>query len=63
VKIDRKNLDEGESAGAVHAPLFPVSKKESWWVILSTNQNKLVNCTKVTGLDKITEHEIKLGGE
>eukprot|EP00920_Eleutheroschizon_duboscqi_P014990 GHVT01034600.1.p1 GENE.GHVT01034600.1~~GHVT01034600.1.p1 ORF type:complete len:734 (+),score=170.09 GHVT01034600.1:165-2366(+) len=34
VTMTRENLKEGESAGPVHAPLFPLPKFEEWWLFL-----------------------------
>lgn len=34
VHLTRKNLQEGEAAGPVHAPLFPEPKFEEWWIFL-----------------------------
>lgn len=34
VKMTRLNLKEGETAGSIHAPLFPKDKHEEWWIFL-----------------------------
>merc|ERR1712176_1162675 len=59
VRIERKNLAEGEKAGLVHAPLFPYPRKEAWWVILGTKEGKIISIEKVTDNKRIFEHSIK----
>jgi len=61
VTLDRANLPEGGKAGPVHAPLFPTQKREAWWIILATSQDKIVFCEKVANPDKTFDHEFKLG--
>merc|ERR1711972_1203494 len=34
VRMTRKNLQEGEAVGPVHAPFFPEAKYEEWWIFL-----------------------------
>jgi len=53
VEIDRTNLMEGEAEGPVHAPLFPVSKFEEFWAILSNTVNgKLITFTRIRSSEK-----------
>ncbi|GMI29830.1 hypothetical protein TeGR_g14736, partial [Tetraparma gracilis] len=59
VNVDRLNLEQGEEAGLVHAPFFPIAKQESWWVILATKDSKIVNIQKVTKKEKKFSHDIK----
>jgi len=59
VRIERKNLAEGEKAGLVHAPHFPYPRKEAWWVILGTKEGKIISIEKVTDNKRIFEHSIK----
>lgn len=33
-QLTRKNLQDGEAMGPVHAPLFPEPKFEEWWIFL-----------------------------
>ena len=44
VEIDRTNLSENQAEGPVHAPLFPVSKFEEFWVILTNVANGKMIC-------------------
>lgn len=41
VVMTRKNLEEGEISGPVHAPLFPKEKYEEWWIYLSDKSTGL----------------------
>lgn len=59
VKITRKNLEDGEKAGLVHAPHFPFPKKEAWWIILGTKQGKIISIDKVADASKVFTHDIK----
>lgn len=59
VKITRKNLEDGEKAGLVHAPHFPFPKQEAWWIILGTKQGKIISIEKVLNPNKEFTHDIK----
>jgi len=59
VTITRNNLDEGETAGLVHAPRFPFPKQEAWWIILGTKEGKIISIDKVGDSDRVVEHKIK----
>jgi translocation protein SEC63 len=59
VTITRKNIEEGETAGLVHAPHFPFPKKDAWWVILGTKEGKIISIEKVANPNRVFEHQIK----
>ncbi len=59
VKINRTNLEDGEKAGLVHAPHFPLPKREAWWIILGTKQGKIISIEKVANPNKEFTHDIK----
>jgi len=53
VTVTRKNLEEGQTAGTVHAPYFPMIKEEAWWVLLGQKgRNNLISCDKVVNNDR-----------
>lgn len=48
VQLER-DLDEGEKLAPVHAPLYPLSKTEGWWLLLgNTERNEVYSIKKVT---------------
>jgi len=58
VNLDRKHLKEGQAAGPVHAPLFPVPKFECWYVFLAEAASghvllaeKIRSCEKTAKVD------------
>jgi translocation protein SEC63 len=44
VDITRANLEDNEAEGPVHAPLFPGSKFEEFWIILTNTANGKMIC-------------------
>jgi len=59
VTLTRNNLDEGETAGFVHAPHFPFPRREAWWVALGTKDGKIISIEKITDPERVIEHDIK----
>jgi len=59
VKVIRDNLKEGEKAGLVHAPFFPIPKQEAWWIILGTKEGKIIDIKKIAKPEKEFTHDIK----
>jgi len=59
VKVNRENLAEGETAGLVHAPHFPFPKQEAWWIILGTQEGKIIDIKKIAKPEKEFTHDIK----
>lgn len=59
VKVDRTNLAQGETAGLVHAPHFPFPKQEAWWIILGTQEGKIIDIKKIAKSEKEFTHDIK----
>jgi translocation protein SEC63 len=59
VTLTRKNLEEGEKAGFVHAPHFPFPRREAWWVAMATKDGKIISIEKITNPARVVEHDIK----
>ena len=58
VKIDRTHLKEGEAAGPVHAPLFPLPKFEEWWIFLLEN-DRCIHFKKSRSQEKVSTLNIE----
>lgn len=62
VSVTRVNLPEGASAGAVHAPYFPATRREGWWVILAHGQKVIIAMERVENDARTFTHELKVFG-
>lgn len=72
VTITRENLEDGETAPPVHAPLFPRPMRESWWVMLvdqpkvlakdrdaAPPQGNIHAVEKITDQSKVVVHDLR----
>ena len=60
VDIVRNNLKPGEAEGPVHAPLFPVSKFEEFWAILTNTANgKLISYARIRSTERIHQEKLR----
>mmetsp|Transcript_81797 Transcript_81797/g.210697 ORF Transcript_81797/g.210697 Transcript_81797/m.210697 type:complete len:972 (-) Transcript_81797:148-3063(-) len=60
VRLIRTNLEEGEAAGPVHAPLCPFPKFEEWWlVIYDERSRRLVTADAVLGNGRTEKCDIR----
>ena len=60
IDIDRPNLAEGEAEGPVHAPLFPGSKFEEYWAILTNHANgKMICFSRIRSVEKSTVEKLR----
>lgn len=61
VQFTRGNLKDGTYAPPVHAPLFPASKQETWWVLVSYSKTgSLVLAEKIADRSKYVDFRVKL---
>ena len=60
VSVTRTNLDEDEKAGPVHAPYFPATRKEGWWIILAHAQKVIIAMERVENNARTFTHELKV---
>lgn len=54
----RENLTAGETAPPVHAPRFPATMREGWWVVLTDRPNKdarRANDVNIHAFEKVTD--------
>lgn len=65
VKMTRENVEDGKRASSVHAPLFPKSITETWWLILTEKDVKKTGEPNIHAVERITDqsktvtHEIR----
>ncbi|KAL8450200.1 hypothetical protein Emag_003354 [Eimeria magna] len=64
ITLTRKNLKEGEAAGAVHAPYFHEPKYEEWWLFLqeksdSPSGGRLINFVKCRNLERVVKESLQ----
>ena len=65
VKMTRENVGEGKKASSVHAPFFPKSISEVWWLILTEKDVKKSGEPNIHAVERITDqnkcvsHEIR----
>jgi translocation protein SEC63 len=60
VTIERNNLQDGQAEGPVHAPLFPISKFEEYWVILTNTANgKMICHSRIRSTEKRAEEKMR----
>ena len=59
VTIERSHLKDGEAAGPVHAPYFPIPKYEEWWVFLLENDGRCIHFERIRSQEKLASTDIK----
>ena len=60
VIITRNNWKPESKSNLVHSPHFPFPQQEAWWILLGTQEGKIISVEKVPYNNKKTvEHEIK----
>ncbi|KFH15279.1 DnaJ family Sec63 protein [Toxoplasma gondii MAS] len=65
VTLTRTNLNEGEAAGAVHAPLLPMAKYEEWWIFLvdktesASTGGRILNFVRSKSAERVVEERIQ----
>ncbi|CDJ50550.1 DnaJ domain-containing protein, putative [Eimeria brunetti] len=64
ITMTRKNLKEGEAAGAVHAPYFQEPKYEEWWIFLKEKSDgpaggRLINFLKSRNLERVVKESLQ----
>lgn len=56
----RKNLQEGEAIGPVHAPYFPEPKFEEWWIFLTEGgSSRIIAFEKVRDTERVVEVKMR----
>lgn len=64
ITLTRKNLKEGEAAGAVHAPYFREPKYEEWWLFLKEKSDtvtggRLINFVRCRNLERVVKETLQ----
>mmetsp|Transcript_97434 Transcript_97434/g.260039 ORF Transcript_97434/g.260039 Transcript_97434/m.260039 type:complete len:660 (+) Transcript_97434:50-2029(+) len=60
-KLIRKNLEDGEAMGPVHAPFYAEPKYEEWWVFMTDPQQNRIMCfERVLSAEKEMEVKMRL---
>eukprot|EP00931_Biecheleriopsis_adriatica_P076125 TRINITY_DN49874_c0_g1_i1.p1 TRINITY_DN49874_c0_g1~~TRINITY_DN49874_c0_g1_i1.p1 ORF type:complete len:674 (+),score=192.36 TRINITY_DN49874_c0_g1_i1:111-2024(+) len=60
-QLTRKNLQEGEAMGPVHAPLFPEPKFEEWWIFLveGAPQTRIIAYERIRDTERVVEAKLR----
>eukprot|EP00629_Pelagomonadales_sp_RCC1024_P017252 CAMPEP_0119260188 /NCGR_PEP_ID=MMETSP1329-20130426/695_1 /TAXON_ID=114041 /ORGANISM="Genus nov. species nov., Strain RCC1024" /LENGTH=609 /DNA_ID=CAMNT_0007259609 /DNA_START=935 /DNA_END=2764 /DNA_ORIENTATION=- len=59
IAFDRSNVADGKSAPPIHAPRFPLTRIETWWILVSDRADNLIVAEKISRQSKIVNHCIK----
>merc|ERR1719460_2608369 len=59
VTLTRTHLSDGEAAGIVHAPIFPVPKFEEWWIfVFDERDRRLITVDCIVGTGRVEKTNI-----
>lgn len=59
VTLTRTHLSDGEAAGIVHAPIFPVPKFEEWWIfVFDERDRRLITVDCIVGTGRVEKKNI-----
>jgi translocation protein SEC63 len=60
-QLKRKNLQPGEAAGPVHAPLFPEPKFEEWWLFLveAGPSTRIIASERLRDCERVIEEKLR----
>ncbi|CAK0863473.1 unnamed protein product [Prorocentrum cordatum] len=62
VRMERKNLQENEAVGPVHAPLFPEPKFEDWWLFLvegGSATTRIIASQRIRDTEKVVVEKLR----
>mmetsp|Transcript_38839 Transcript_38839/g.109766 ORF Transcript_38839/g.109766 Transcript_38839/m.109766 type:complete len:672 (+) Transcript_38839:98-2113(+) len=61
VQLVRKNLQDNEAMGPVHAPLFPEPKFEEWWLILvdPSQSTRIIAWERIRDTERVVEEKLR----
>jgi len=62
VRMERKNLQENEAIGPVHAPLFPEPKFEEWWLFLvegGSATTRIISSQRIRDTEKVVVEKLR----
>ncbi|OLQ06990.1 Translocation protein SEC63-like [Symbiodinium microadriaticum] len=60
-QLTRKNLQEGEAMGPVHAPFYPEPKFEEWWIFLveGAPNTRIMGFERIRDTDRVVETKLR----
>eukprot|EP00440_Ansanella_granifera_P043829 gb/GFBE01047496.1/.p1 GENE.gb/GFBE01047496.1/~~gb/GFBE01047496.1/.p1 ORF type:complete len:654 (+),score=199.97 gb/GFBE01047496.1/:1-1962(+) len=60
-QLTRKNLQEGEAQGPVHAPFFPEPKFEEWWIFLveGAPNTRIIAHERIRDTERVVEAKLR----
>jgi translocation protein SEC63 len=59
-QLKRRNLQENEAMGAVHAPLFPEPKFEEWWLFLvEAPMTRIIAFERIRDTERLVEEKLR----
>jgi len=59
IAFDRTSVADGMAAPPIHAPRFPLTRIETWWILVSDRADNLIVAEKISSQSKIVNHCIK----
>mmetsp|Transcript_36914 Transcript_36914/g.57635 ORF Transcript_36914/g.57635 Transcript_36914/m.57635 type:complete len:665 (+) Transcript_36914:89-2083(+) len=59
VTLTRRNVPEGGKCPTVHAPAYPLPRREAWHALLTSREGKIMGMARITGQGREAVGEVK----